>query len=287
MKSVLKYWNVWGGVLIATFIAFLKEFNKTSMDSTTSYIVMVLTIIGAMTFMRSKFQDKKQKTLEKVLSEQKSLKVMKLANNPEMEVQKIAEKIDKTIEIVSEDKTMKKIADFFKWLWGNKFTLLSLTLSIGAVAFCNFLCWWGYLERYYFFAQNETMCKVVIVIVTGVYLAADIFTTISKYGCESLAQLQARYAEEAERKLNALTPEQKKIVKQTLTSLKEELAKAKVGYEQAKKEIDSYTLLASLPGYDNSANNAKYVQAQVDESKYNNLMLALQKQIATLENRLK
>ena len=52
MKSVVKFWNIWGGIAIGTLIAWLNHFEKITMDNVTSYLALILTCIGIFTFTR-------------------------------------------------------------------------------------------------------------------------------------------------------------------------------------------------------------------------------------------
>ena len=41
MKSVVKFWNIWGGIAIGTLIAWLNHFEKITMDNVTSYLALI------------------------------------------------------------------------------------------------------------------------------------------------------------------------------------------------------------------------------------------------------
>ena len=45
LKTYLrKYWNLWGGAIIAVFIAWLKDFNKTSMDKMSGFLMLTILV---------------------------------------------------------------------------------------------------------------------------------------------------------------------------------------------------------------------------------------------------
>ena len=70
MKFLKRYWNLWGGVLIGIFIDWVKHFSKESMDLISSAIVLTITLIGALTFLKGSFNSNKHKT-KKEKEEQK------------------------------------------------------------------------------------------------------------------------------------------------------------------------------------------------------------------------
>lgn len=194
---------------------------------------------------------------------------------------------NQTFEFLKENKKMEKIKKFFSWLWGNKCTLLSLTISILSVGFCNFLMFAGYLNRYQVFCENELLLKIIGVSLSVIYLFVDIFTTVSKYGCESLEQLDKRYKEEAEKKLNALTSEQKSVVKSTIKKLEIQLEAIEPKFNEAIKTVESYQTLANIKGFDTSTLVDSYNLALGFINDNKAMVEGLKAQIEGLKSKLK
>lgn len=292
MKYLKKYWNLWGGVLIGTFLAWVKHLNKESMDYITSAIVLVITLIGALTFLKSNLNPKKDKKTKEMGipfetgTELSQVKHINIATNPEQLGIDLLRKIDETLIIVKEGKKMNKIKNFFKWLWGNKCTLINIIVSVCAIGFINFMCLADYMMRYAVFARNETFFKIAIPVLSTLWLVLDIFTTVSKYGCESLKQLDVRAKETLERKLNALTPEQKKAVKGTLVELQAKLALIEPKYNECLKTIESFKTLQNIPNFDTSSLVEGYNIALQYTTQNASVVSQLKAQISLLEDRL-
>lgn len=292
MKFLKRYWNLWGGVLIGIFIAWVKHFSKESMDLISSAIVMTITLIGALTFLKSSFNSNKNKQKKEVedpfekATTLSQVKHINMALNPSQVGIEFIRTIDETLTIMKEGKQMNKFKKFFKWLWGNKCTLINIIVSVCAIGLINFMALADYMMRYAIFARNEMFFKIAIPILSTLWLALDIFTTVSKYGCESLKDLDIRIQEAKERKLNALTPEQKKAVKSAIIELKGQLAGYEPKYNECLKTIESFNMLSKIPNFDTSSLQQGYQNALNYTTANANLIAQLKSQISLLEEKL-
>jgi len=280
MKSVVKFWNIWGGIAIGTLIAWLNHFEKITMDNVASYLALILTCIGIFTFTRSIFK-------ERIEEKKEGTAKTKLKPKQVLMGEEIARELNETIKIAREMKEGKKMKKFFKWLWGNKLTLINLIVSIGCVGFVNFMSFCGYMDRYEIYKENQTLFQVLFAVGGALYLVVDIFTTVSKYGCESLEQLNTRYEKRKEEKLNALTPEQKKFVKENITKLEKSYEELKKKLTTSLNTIESYKALSSIEGFDIGSLQEGYSQALAFVNANQSVATELERQITILKNRLK
>lgn len=266
MKKIEKMWNIWGGLLISLMISWLNHFNKDVIDNFASYLALSLVMIGILTFAKSIIKDTEPK--EKHI--------------------KIGEEIAKNIfDEMKEGKKMEKVKKFLKWLWGNKLTLINLVISISCVCFVNFMSFCGYMERYSVYCENETLFKIIIVFGGAFYLFVDIFTTCTKYGCESLEQLNTRYEKAKNDKLNALTSEQKKIVRESLSKLEKTYSELKEKLANAVNTIESYKICSTIEGFDSTSLTDGYNQAIEFVNANQSNLNELEKQVAILKAKLK
>ena len=280
MKRVVKFWNIWGGIEIGTLIAWLNHFEKITMDNVTSYLALILTCIGIFTFTRSIFK-------ERIEEKKGTAKTKKLKPKQVLMGEEIARELNETIKIAREMKEGKRMKKFFKWLWGNKFTLISLIISVGCVSFVNFMSFCGYMDRYAIYRENQILFQMLFLVGGALYLVVDIFTTVSKYGCESLEQLNTRYEKRREEKLNALTPEQKKFVKENITKLEKSYEELKKKLTTSLNTIESYKALSSIEGFDIGSLKEGYSQALAFVNANQSVATELERQINILKARLK
>lgn len=269
MKDKDKKWNIWGGFLISLVVSWLTHFDKSIMDGLASYLALSLVVIGMLTFAKSVIKEK----------EGKEVKEKHLV---------LGEEIAKNLyEEMKEGKKMEKTKKFFKWLWGNKLTLINLIISVSCVALVNFMNFCGYMNRFSIYQENETVFKIIIAFGGFGYLVIDIFTTCSKYGCESLEQLNTRYEKAKNDKLNALTSEQKKIVKESLSKLEKTYNELKTKLANAVNTIESYKIFSNIEGFNLNSLTEGYNQAInfVNANQAN--LNELEKQVAILKAKLK
>lgn len=279
-KNLRKYWNLWLTVLIFVIVIWFKNKNETLVEEIKTYLMFAISLIGALTFIKTNLEKGKKASYN-------AASIEGIRSEMEKNVAELKSEMEKqNFNFLKEKNKMEKFKKFFKWLWGNKYTLISLTISIIAVAFCNYLMWFGYLDRYTIFAEHETLLKVLGIVLSLGYLAVDIFTTVTKYGCESIEQLNTRYQAEAERKLNALSPEQKAAVKSTIKNLQTQLSLIEPKYNEALKTIESFQMLSKIDGFDTSSLVEGYNQASQYAHDNTTIIAELKKQIEVLTNKL-
>ena len=69
-------WNLYGGIILSTFISWLLNYDKNSMDSFTSYLLLTFTICSLLTIIKSKVFHKKIKPIEKLTLVQPTIKAL-------------------------------------------------------------------------------------------------------------------------------------------------------------------------------------------------------------------
>ncbi len=260
-KLLSSYWNIWGAVLLSTFIAWLNDFSRGSMDVATSYLVLTLTCIGFFTFFKSYVLSRrkggKATPLESAVNSQKSIKAINTAVDPLKNGEELGVKVIQTLTITKRigGKIMKKIKNFFKALWGNKFTISNTVIVLFNVALTQVATYTKKLYNIKWFAEHETFVKVGSPILAGIIVFVDLYTTYTKYGFESLQEL-------AERKASKLSADEKKTLKSKLKLLKDTLNKRRIEKKELLKVITDNENLMRL-GYTLSMeDNSKYEEAR-------------------------
>lgn len=280
LLKILDFLVVYEGIAISTIIAWLYNFSKDRMDTTTSYLIMTLTIVSVLIFFsKMSFSKEKNKQLEKkdkreivpindnVLIQQSSLKAIKTALNPDKTGQEIGEAIIKTTTIIERIiKFMKdKIVKFFKLLWGNKLTISNIIASLMACGVADYLVLSDHLMRFEFFASNPLAYKIGAIVGTILYLVLDIGTTINKRGWENLIELEIIAKEKEEEKQSRLTSEQKAIYKAEKERIKANIKEATNTIEKAEIIIKRYELLTNSNNYNLTSEDTIAYQKAINE----------------------
>ena len=237
INKVKTFWNIYGGIIASKFIAWLNDFSKNTMDTWTSYLVLTLTCISVLTFFKIMlFKQKTNGLIDTAAMSQQSVKALKAAVDPVKQGEELGKTILTTVEYVKKgNMIMEKIKKIIKWIWGNKFTLISIVSNLIFLLFSQFLLYSGYLKDYQFFQEHNIVFKVVVTILCLLWLINNIYTAVTNYGLESLEQLRIRAEEIKVDVTNKLTPEQRKILKNTLSTFNSTLK----GLEAQLVEIDN------------------------------------------------
>ena len=121
-KKIIKLWNIYGGIILSTFVAWLNNFSRDNMDNITSYLVMTLTFISVLTFFKLVlFKKKSDGIIDSASLNQSSIKAMKTAIDPLKNGEEIGKTILKTEKIL--ERLGKKI---MKWFLKNKGAIITL-----------------------------------------------------------------------------------------------------------------------------------------------------------------
>ena len=139
MKKIIEliknYWNVWGSAIISFIVGWLMDFNKVSMDKTTSFLSMFLVMFALLTVIKVNYGKKRKKTIiEKGITSQKQLKAMEKAINPMKEGEELYEALLQTKKIFMERKRIK----IMNWIKENKGSIL--TIIVGVLSVVSTLC---------------------------------------------------------------------------------------------------------------------------------------------------
>ena len=282
-----KNWNLWVGLLVAIGVAWYNGYDKSKMDNFSSFLILLVTIVGFLSFLKTLTTTKSKELMESNTTSQKTrVSYIEVASNPYKQGQNLAKDIATTIEILREKKAMNKVKKFFKWLYFNKCTITNIVVSIACVAFVNFMSLWGYLDRYQIFQTNPVLFKVIIGVGGVLWTALSVFCSINKLGAENLSEIDARLQAKANEKLSRLTPEQRKLVKENIKNLQEQLNKLKVESDGAMKKVQSFTVLKSIEGFDVSNQVESYEKACAIVSNNSSLITKLENEIAILKGKL-
>lgn len=282
-----KNWNLWVGLLVAIGVAWYNGYDKSKMDNFSSFLILLVTIVGFLSFLKTLTTTKSKELMESNTTSQKTrVSYIEVASNPYKQGQNLAKDIATTIEILREKKAMNKVKKFFKWLYFNKCTITNIVVSIACVSFVNFMSLWGYLDRYQIFRTNPVLFKIIIGVGGVLWTALSVFCSINKLGAENLSEIDARLQAKANEKLSRLTPEQRKLVKENIKNLQEQLNKLKVESDGAMKIVQSFTVLKSIEGFDVSNQVESYEKACAIVSNNSSLITKLENEIAILKGKL-
>lgn len=281
-------WNIYGGIAISSLIVWWTGYSKTTMDNITSYIVLTFTIVSVLTVLKKHYGKGKLTKTEKAIAMQPTMKAIGQALDPLESGTEISETIIKTTTILERlGKFMKtKIKNFFKRVWGNKATITNITINLVAVGVMDYLTFSNELMRFSFFANNELVLKIVIPILSVIYLMLDIFTTVSKYGWETLEELRLKAEAKAEAKASALTAEQRTVLKTQIKYIKsaiEDYAQQLKAFEEI---IKNYEILSSLGIAITPEKSSEYQNAVSQTSSITVSVEQLKTELERLENML-
>lgn len=283
LKAIIRkgkeLWNVYGGIALSTLIAWLTHWDKVEMDKWASYLILTLTCISVLTFFKIVLFRKKKKKATKldkgIFNSNKNVKRLRTAINPMSIGQEVGNAIIYTCK--GGKWFMGKVKNFFKELWGNKFTLLNTIIVLFLATLSQVMTYTEYLYRINWFAENEIVIKIASPIVAGIWVFIDLLTTYTKYGFESLDELAKR---KEEKKLASLTKEEKGKLKDNVKDLKSKLEILKEKEESVSKAISNFETLI----------NAGYLLSVSERDEYNSnkdQIINVQNAIANLENRIK
>ncbi len=284
LKKVKELWNVYGGIALSTFIAWLTRWSKIEMDKWTSYLILTLTCISVLTFFKIVFFKKKKKPniIEKgAIQSQKSFKSLQTALNPQQVGEEVGNAIIYTVK--GGRKLMKKVGNFFKELWYNKFTLSNTIIVLFMATLTQVATYTDYLYRFNWFAEHELVVKVASPIVAGIIVFIDLLTTYTKYGFESLEDIAKR---KEQKKLAELSKQEKAKLKLKLKDLRDTLEVVK------EKRKDLFKTIADMEKLINAGYNLSMRERDIYESDRNqvsnieNTISNLEKSIKEIEEQL-
>lgn len=240
IKKMKGFWNIYGGIIASTFIAWLNDFSRSTMDTWTSYLVLTLTCISVLTFFKIMlFKQKTNGLIDTAAMSQQSVKALKAAVDPVKQGEELGKTILTTVQYVKKGNiVMEKLKKIFKWLWGNKLTLINIVSNLIVAAFSQFLLYSDSLKEYQFFQEHDIVFKVVVTILCVLWLLNNIYTGVTKYGLESLEQLRIRAEEIKVDATNKLNPEQRKVLKNSLSTFNSKLYELESQLVEIDKKIE-------------------------------------------------
>lgn len=278
LKKVKELWNVYGGIALSTFIAWFTRWSKIEMDKWTSYLILTLTCISVLTFFKIVFFKKKRKPniIEKgAIQSQKSFKSLQTALNPQQVGEEVGNAIIYTVK--GGRKLMKKVGNFFKELWYNKFTLSNTIIVLFMATLTQVATYTDYLYRFNWFAEHELVVKVASPIVAGIIVFIDLLTTYTKYGFESLEDIAKR---KEQKKLAELSKQEKAKLKLKLKDLRDTLEVVK------EKRKDLFKTIADMEKLINAGYNLSMRERDIYESDRNQVV-NIENTISNLEKSIK
>lgn len=290
-ELIKKYWNVWGSTIISFVVAWFSDFTKSSMDVVTSFLSMFLVFFALFTVIKINISNRQKTLVEKGVTSQRQLKLMQQAIDPIAEGEELLETLVKTRNILKDTgrkvgEKMKKFKEFFIWLWGNKVTLASTIGTLFVTACAQIAVYTDYLYQYEFFATNSILVKVLTSILGFAYVVIDLYTTYTKYGCESLTELSAKAEKKVKEKSEQLTSKEKKEIKAKIDILNSAVCKTKTIYDKYLSVIKNYEVLKGTGYVASSEETIAYNNAKNHIEEYKVSLATLDKNIAVLKAKL-
>lgn len=139
MKKIIdllkNYWNVWASAIISYLIGWLMDFNKVSMDSTTSFLSMFLVIFALLTVVKINYgKSRKKSVIDRSIINQKPLRAIQSAIDPLAQGEELYNLLVQTKKIINERKSNK----IMKWIKENKGAIS--TIGVGLLSIISTLC---------------------------------------------------------------------------------------------------------------------------------------------------
>lgn len=255
MQSLKNTLQILGCVALGILISFLSHWENEIIQTIYSTLILIFLLIGFLKVLKSpnKENERNNQTRNKdnninlidlVVNQQKPLKAIELSQNPTQGGEELGEIFLETMK--GGKKKMEKIKNFFKRVWGNKFTITSILFNLFCVSVCEFLYFADYFFRFGWVNENQTWLNYVLPIVGIAYIVLNTFTTITKYGWENLGELQEKSYKKALEKASQLTKEQKAIVKGQMKEVKEQLSNVGIDLTKTNTIIEAYETLRDL-----------------------------------------
>lgn len=166
IEKIISLWNIYGGIILSTFIAWLTNFSKDSMDNITSYLVMTLTCISVLTFFKLVlFKKKSSGVVDGITLNQSSIKAMKTAINPLETGKEIGTTIIQTKNML--ERLGTKIMN---WISKNKGAIIGVVSAVlGTLELC-----FNFVGQY---LPQEIGFNVVSVLYYGIGTIISVLTT--------------------------------------------------------------------------------------------------------------
>ena len=255
MQSLKNTLQILGCVALGILISFLSHWENEIIQTIYSTLILIFLLIGFLKVLKSpnkenesnnqiRNKDNNINLIDLVVNQQKPFKAIELSQNPTQGGEELGEIFLETMK--GGKKKMEKIKDFFKRVWGNKFTILSIVFSLFCVFACEYLYFADYFLRFDWVENNQVVLNYVLPIVGIAYIVLNVFTTITKYGWENLKELQEKAYKKALEKASQLTKEQKAIVKNQMKEVKEQLSNVGIDLTKTNTIIEAYETLRDL-----------------------------------------
>ena len=249
IQQVKKYWDILGGTIIGLVASFIVNWQIEKIQLIYSVIILILMFIGIFKVFADKFGKTKKRVeiepndvnfVDKMMSVQKPIKALKLSQNPTEDGEEIGKLI---IESMKEgEQSMKKIKDFFKWIWTYRQQILGL---LGAFAYAVLVTCVYVFDKFEwilsFFPATlgwEIAIKVLVGLLSAIFLFFEVRNQVKWVGVGSLTTAKKYLDEKANGTVTKLSPQAKNLVQRVLKVLNTELKKLKAGYNKLLKEIE-------------------------------------------------
>lgn len=233
ISKLLDFWDIYGGIITTILVALIVNFEKVVMDKVTSFTSMLIVITSVFVYIKIYYRREKKSFLDALI----------LSDSPIKSIYPFAKSndISKGFKKIKENKMdiKKKLYTLFN----NKWTIISLLWdSIVVVLLIAFSCV-EQLKQFTPMLKNETRI-IIAVIIAICYLIPEVYTTVTKYGIESYAEIISRKKKKLLEKSN---PSVKEKIEEAEEDVKDILSDAepKSPYdeiiEQLEKESEDYS----------------------------------------------
>lgn len=134
IELIKKYWDILSGIASGVLLAVMAKFKLESIQLYYSIIILILVSIGVLRIVKQAIEKQKKKkerkhnVVDSMVDSQKSMKAIRLAQEPTKDGEKVGELIIKLWEVLK--RTMNKIKTFFDKFKGYMLTIALAILTV-------------------------------------------------------------------------------------------------------------------------------------------------------------
>lgn len=181
------------------------------------------------------------------------------------------------------DKIMKKVKEFFKWLWYNKLEIGDILFTLLMAFGINYALFNEYIYSRFSVLESQKWIKWLGLLATLIYTFIDVWATISRLGINSLEEIDELIEAKNEKKLKQLPTSTKKLVKEKLSTFENELISNKRKLKDVEKAIVDLESILKL-NIGSQEDMTKYTALQNEKSYLDNAIANIEQEITKYQN---
>ena len=229
-------------VVVKSILEWLEHIDNHKLDVVVNLFTITVIVIGLTDWSIRKFKERHGKKQTKggavkfIAGTQRPFKTVKMLENPMEAGEKLGELIEEISEDIGGNNKMRK---FFKWVWYNKEQLFSIAYSIMLMVLSQIATWTDAINSIFpnLMGTGLIVTKIVVGVLSIALTALTVRNICVKYGLSSLNTIDKVLSERAAEAAKKLSPEQKKTIKNEITTLQMALSNAKKGLTDNEKAL--------------------------------------------------